>query len=158
MKTRAQSEKKSLVVELVQLEAGHLGRVMEIENRCFSQPWSEEDFLKLIDKPDSVCLVALAEGRVIGYSCCWIVIESAELGNIAVDPDYQCRLVGSKLLKETIKICRRRKVTAIFLEVRTSNRMAIELYEFFGFSRIGLQHGYYSQPEEDALIMKLDLG
>lgn len=158
MKTRAQSEKRSLSVELVQLEAGHLAWVMEIENRCFSQPWSKEDFLKFIDKPDSVCLVALAEGRVIGYSCCWIVIESAELGNIAVDPDYQCRSVGSKLLKETIKIYRRRKVTAIFLEVRSSNQKAIELYEFFGFSRIGLRCGYYSQPEEDALIMKLDLG
>ena len=158
MKTKAQSGKQSLSVELVQLEAIHLPRVMEIENRCFSQPWSKEDFLRLLDKPDSVCLVALAEGRVIGYSCCWIMIESAELGNLAVDPDYQCRSVGSKLLKETIKVYRRRKVAAIFLEVRTSNRKAIELYEFFGFSKIGLRREYYTQPVEDALIMKLDLG
>ena len=67
-------------------------------------------------------------------------------------------LLGSKLLKETIEVYRRWKVAAIFLEVRTSNRKAIELYEFFGFSKIGLRREYYTQPVEDALIMKLDLG
>jgi len=158
MKTVAQSEKKCLSVELSPLRVEHIPRVLEIEKRCFSQPWREGDFLKLAENPESVCLVALARGRIIGYSCCWIVIESAELGNIAVDPDYQRRSVGSRLLKRTIEICRSKDVTALFLEVRTSNRKAIELYEHFGFARIGLRRGYYSQPLEDALIMKLDLG
>ena len=157
MKTSAKSEKKLLDVKLVRLEPEHLPRVLKIENRCFSQPWSEASFLKLTDNPDSLCLCALVLGRVIGYSCCWILIESAELGNIAVDPDYQSRSVGRKLLSETIKICRRRKVASLFLEVRVSNRKAIELYELFGFTKVGLQRNYYTQPVEDALIMKLDL-
>ncbi|MBN2288273.1 MAG: ribosomal protein S18-alanine N-acetyltransferase [Candidatus Glassbacteria bacterium] len=157
MKTEAENLKKSLSIDLVPLRAEHVARVLEIENCCFSQPWREGDFTRLIDNPDSVCLVALARGQVVGYSCCWIVFESAELGNIAVHPDYQCRSVGSRLLKKTVEICRRRRVAALFLEVRTSNRKAIELYELFGFARIGLRRGYYTKPVEDALIMKLVL-
>ncbi len=157
MKTGAKNEKKLLDVKLVRLEPQHLPRVLEIENRCFSQPWSEASFLKLTDNPDSLCLCALSRGRVIGYSCCWVLIESAELGNIAVDPDYQSRSVGRKLLSETIKICRRRKVTFLFLKVRVSNRKAIELYKLFGFIKVGLRRNYYTQPVEAALIMKLEL-
>ena len=157
MNTRARIKKTHLDITLQTLQTEHFAQVLEIENRCFSEPWQEGDFLKLVDNPDSVCLVALAQDRVIGYSCCWIVFESAELGNIAVHPDYQCRSVGSRLLKKTIEICRLRQVSALFLEVRVSNRKAIELYEVHGFSRIGTRRGYYSRPLEDALIMKLCL-
>jgi ribosomal-protein-alanine N-acetyltransferase len=128
MNPGTKSKKKSLDVELVPLEECHIAQVLEIENLCFSEPWRECDFTRLLDNPD-----------------------------IAVHPDYQSRSVGSRLLKKTIQLCRRRRTTAIFLEVRTSNRKAIELYELFGFIRIGLRRGYYSNPVEDALIMKLDL-
>ena len=157
MNPGTKSKKKSLDIELLPLAECHVPQVIEIENLCFSEPWRECDFTRLIDNPNSACLVAMHRDRVIGYSCCWIVIESAELGNIAVHTDYQCRSVGSRLLKKTIQLCRRRRVTAIFLEVRSSNRKAIELYELFGFVRIGLRRGYYSNPVEDALIMKLEL-
>ncbi|MFC1614190.1 ribosomal protein S18-alanine N-acetyltransferase [Gemmatimonadota bacterium] len=157
MKTRTRIAKKSLDIILEALQAEHVSQVLEIENCCFADPWQEGDFLKLVDNPKSACLVALAQNRVIGYSCCWIVFESAELGNIAVHPDYQCRSVGSRLLKKTIEICRLHRVAALFLEVRASNRKAIELYELYGFTRIGVRGGYYSQPLEDALIMKLCL-
>ncbi|MEA2063991.1 MAG: ribosomal protein S18-alanine N-acetyltransferase [Gemmatimonadota bacterium] len=136
----------------------HLPQVMEIENQCFTEPWKDQDFLKLIDRPDSICLVALdALERLAGYCCCWIVLESAELGNIAVHPDYEGRSVARKLLDRALETCCARKVTAVFLEVRASNQRAIELYELNGFIRIGLRRGYYRQPPEDAVIMKLEL-
>jgi [ribosomal protein S18]-alanine N-acetyltransferase len=141
----------------VPLAEEHIPLIMEIEGKCFSEPWRPEDFLKLIQNPDAICLCATARGRVAGYSCCWTLIESAELGSLAVDPEFQGRGIGRKLLERTARACRQRGVIAVFLEVRSSNIRAIELYERNGFCRIGLRRGYYSRPKEDALIMKREL-
>jgi len=146
-----------LKVKLVPLTEKHMEAVIEIERDLFSHPWRLEDFKRLIGNPLAINLAALAENKVVGYSCCWVVIETAELGNIAVARQYQGRLVARALLEATVKACRKRKVSSLFLEVRSSNRRAIELYERCGFARIGIRRGYYSHPVEDTLIMKLDL-
>ena len=146
-----------LKVKLVPLTEEHMEAVMEIERDLFTQPWRVEDFKRLIGKPESINLAALAENKVVGYSCCWVVIETAELGNIAVARQYQGRSVARALLEATVKACRKRKVSSLFLEVRSSNQRAIELYNRYGFEQISIRHGYYSHPLEDALIMKLEL-
>ena len=145
-----------LKVKLMPLTEQHLEAVMEIERDLFSQPWRAADFLRLIGKPEAINLAALAENKVVGYSCCWVVIDTAELGNIAVARQYQGRAVARKLLKATARACRKRKVSSIFLEVRVSNRRAIELYQCNGFEQIGTRREYYVHPVEDALIMKLE--
>jgi ribosomal-protein-alanine N-acetyltransferase len=148
---------EKLKVKLVPLTEEHMEAVMEIERDLFTQPWRVEDFKRLIGKPESINLAALLENKVVGYSCCWVVIETAELGNIAVARQYQGRFVARALLEATVKACRKQKVSSLFLEVRSSNRRAIELYNRYGFVQIGIRHGYYSHPVEDALIMKLEL-
>jgi len=157
MNAELQDRPEKLKVKLVPLAEEHLEAVMEIERDLFSQPWGVEDFKRLISKPEAISLTALAENKIIGYSCCWVVIETAELGNIAVAREYQGRFVARALLEATIKACQKRKVTVLFLEVRSSNRRAIELYNSYGFAQIGIRRGYYSHPVEDAIIMKLEL-
>ncbi|MCE5270652.1 ribosomal protein S18-alanine N-acetyltransferase [bacterium] len=144
-------------LRLVKMARRHLSQILEIEQLCFSETWHEVDFLRLIDLPDALCLVALQGGRVIGYSCLWVVIESSELGNLAVHPEFQGQGVGARLLERNLAVCRRRGVIAMFLEVRASNERAITLYEHHGFTRIGLRKRYYSKPTEDAVIMRRDL-
>jgi [ribosomal protein S18]-alanine N-acetyltransferase len=46
--------------------------------------------------------------------------------------------------------------TRATLEVRRSNEAARQLYERFGFSVVGVRHGYYSNPVEDALVLRRD--
>lgn len=157
MNAEPNNRPEKLKVKLVPLAEKHLEAVMEIEREVFRQPWKVEDFKRLIGKPEVISLTALAENKVIGYSCCWIVIKTAELGNIAVAREYQGRYVARTLLEATIKACRKRKVTVLFLEVRSSNQRAIELYKRYGFVQIGIQRGYYSHPVEDSVIMKLEL-
>ncbi len=144
-------------LRLVKMTRRHLSQILEIEQLCFSETWHEVDFLRLIDLPDALCLVALKAGRVIGYSCLWVVIESSELGNLAVHPQFQGQGVGARLLERNLAICRKRGVITVFLEVRASNIRAITLYEHHGFSRVGLRRRYYSKPTEDAVIMRRDL-
>lgn len=47
-----------------------------------------------------------------------------------------------------------RKMT---LEVRVSNEIARNLYEKYGFERVGIRKGYYTDNQEDAIIMWADL-
>ena len=149
--------REPLPARLVPMAHGHLPQILEIEGLCFSETWHEADFTRLIENPDAYCLTALAGERVVGYSCLWVVIESSELGNLAVHPDFQGRGVGARLLERNLRTCRKRGVVAVFLEVRASNRRAIALYERYGFKGIGLRKRYYGHPPEDALIMKLEL-
>ncbi len=144
-----------LRVKIIPLAAVHLDQVMEIEHMAFSTPWRTEDFSSLIQNPDALNLVAVEQDRVVGYSCAWRIVECAELGNLAVLPECQGRGVARGLLDATLKNCRSNKVEMLFLEVRASNIRAVELYERYGFSRIGFHRGYYSEPVEDAVIMKL---
>ena len=153
----APAPKKNSPVKIFPLAEEHLDAVLAIEKRVFTEPWRREDFQRLTDNPEAISLAALDEGRVVGYSCCWTVIETAELGNLAVEPEFQGRGVARALLEATIKACRKKMIAMLFLEVRCSNRRAIELYERYGFVRIGLRRGYYTHPVEDALIMKLSL-
>jgi ribosomal-protein-alanine N-acetyltransferase len=45
----------------------------------------------------------------------------------------------------------------VTLEVRRSNGDATRLYRRFGFRAVGVRHGYYSEDQEDAIVMLLDL-
>ena len=135
-----------------------LPRVLELEALCFSEPWRPNDFEILFSRDESILLAArtISEG-LVGYSCAWSVLDSAELGNIAVSPDFQGWGIGKALLKKNISICKRKKVEKLYLEVRESNSRAVGLYTGFGFEIIGRRKGYYGKPREDAIIMRLDL-
>jgi [ribosomal protein S18]-alanine N-acetyltransferase len=151
------STRKMLRVKIIPLAPSHLDEVIAIEHVAFTTPWRLEDFAQLIENPEAINLAAVESGRVVGYSCAWRVIECAELGNIAVLPEYQGRGVARSLLDATLKACRRKRAEVLFLEVRASNSRAVELYEHYGFNRIGIRRAYYTQPVEDAMIMKLVL-
>jgi ribosomal-protein-alanine N-acetyltransferase len=72
--------------------------------------------------------------------------------NVAVDPDERRTHVATTLLQTLIE--RVGDPAAQFtLEVRTSNRAAIELYERFGFLTAGIRRRYYQDNGEDARIM-----
>jgi ribosomal-protein-alanine N-acetyltransferase len=149
--------KRKLKVNIVPMCEEHLDAVMDIEQRVFGTPWRRDDFSILLENPEAVNLVAMSGDRLVGYSCAWCVIESAELGNIAVDSDCQRLGIGRRLLTTTIRTCRNMHVSSLFLEVRLSNERAISLYEYYNFRRIGVRRKYYTNPSEDALIMKLEL-
>lgn len=135
-----------------------LPRILELEELCFSEPWQPNDFEILFARGEAILLAArTTDHGLVGYSCAWAVLDAAELGNIAVAPDFQGWGIGKALLKKNITICKRKKVEKIYLEVRESNFRAVGLYNNFGFEVIGRRKGYYAKPREDAIIMRLDL-
>ncbi|MDD5832257.1 MAG: ribosomal protein S18-alanine N-acetyltransferase [Clostridiales bacterium] len=80
--------------------------------------------------------------------------DDAEVVRIAVRSEYRREGIGSRLLEGLISEAKRRKVSGIFLEVRSSNLAAVSMYRRAGFTEEGIRKNYYSSPAEDALIMR----
>jgi ribosomal-protein-alanine N-acetyltransferase len=144
-------------LELTKMRRRHLRRVLAIESRVYPRPWSMSLFLsELAQRSSRSYLVAKYEGDVIAYAGMMFTGKEAHVTNIAVDPDYQGRKVGSRLLLTVITEAIARGARKISLEVRVTNDAAQEMYRKFGFSTVGIRRGYYIETNEDALVMVAD--
>lgn len=145
-------------MELKPMKAENLPQVLEIEKLSYTNPWTKASFLyEITENPLATYLVAVEGEKVIGYGGIWVVLDEAHITTLAVHPAYRRQGVGEVLLKALIEIARNHRVQNIILEVRVSNLPAQHLYEKIGFKPIGLRKKYYTRPEEDALVMSLDL-
>jgi [ribosomal protein S18]-alanine N-acetyltransferase len=131
--------------------------LVEIERRCFSDPWSENSFREALGSPWSFGLVAHASRGIAGYLIGREVAGTGEVLNLAVAPDFRRQGVARALLRAALSHFRKRRVEEVFLEVRESNQSAQALYLSSGFRPVGQRAGYYRNPKEDALVLWLAL-
>jgi ribosomal-protein-alanine N-acetyltransferase len=96
------------------------------------------------------------EGRLVGYSLFWHVVDEIHLLNVAVAADARRRGVGRALMNDLLAYARDSGVVRVLLEVRPSNAAAIALYERLGFSTFAIRERYYADGE-DAREMDLRL-
>jgi ribosomal-protein-alanine N-acetyltransferase len=143
-------------VEIRAMAAADLPAVMDIENRSFASPWLEEMFLAEIQGPVSSAIVAVEEGRIVGYATYRVILDEGHLMNLAIHPDFRGGQRGKTLLAHVIAEARRQGAEFMFLEVRESNYKAQQLYRGFGFYPIGRRRNYYSDNGEDAIVMRSD--
>lgn len=126
----------------------------EIEKEAFTTPWTENAFHnELTNNHFARYMVMELDGRIAGYAGMWLIMDEAHITNIAVRREYRGRKLGERLLRElkaTASYFGARRMT---LEVRVSNRIAQNLYEKLGFRVEGVRRAYYSDNNEDALIM-----
>ena len=135
-----------------------LAQVMELEQTCYSTPWSETTFRGLLRRNDCDLLIATADGELWGYAVVWSVADQGELGNLATTPMRRRQGIGRKLLEAAIDAAARRGVNELFLEVRVSNHVARALYDAYDFREVGRRRNYYAAPVEDALVLCKRLG
>jgi ribosomal-protein-alanine N-acetyltransferase len=150
-------ESDPIIVELTRLRRRHLRKVLAIEARVYPRPWSMSLFLsELAQKSTRTYLVARHDGDVIGYAGMMFTGKEAHVTNIAVDPDFHGRKVGSRLLLTLVTEALARGADNISLEVRVSNGAAQSMYRKFGFNVAGVRKGYYIETNEDALLMVVE--
>lgn len=139
------------------MRAEDVSGVLEVEQECFTLPWSRKAFEAELDDNDLAhYLVMENEGRIIGYAGVWIVLDEAHVTNIAICQNYRRRGLGERLLVELIRSAKQYGALSMTLEVRVTNSAAQKLYEKLGFVKRGIRRQYYSDTKEDALIMWLD--
>jgi ribosomal-protein-alanine N-acetyltransferase len=133
--------------------------VVSIESEAFSTPWSPETFSGLIGR-DAVELLVMVDQDVgvIGYAVLWCILDQGELANLALATSRRGEGLGGLLLTHVLQVAESRGVEKLFLEVRASNRRAVDLYRAQGFEEVGVRRGYYDKPLEDALVMLVRLG
>lgn len=128
-------------------------RLVAIERASFSDPWPLRSFEDLCAGDAADCCVADVAGAVVGY---WVgrrIDDEAELANIAVAAEWRGQGIGQRLLLDFLATVGAGERTTVFLEVRASNVAALRLYQTFGFEALARRKGYYSKPEEDAIVM-----
>ena len=123
----------------------------------YPRPWSMSLFLsELAQRTTRSYIVARYGTHVVGYAGMMYAGPEAHVTNIAVDPDYHERRVGTRLLLALCTEAIARGARMLSLEVRVSNKGAQHMYEKFGFSVSGVRKGYYIETNEDALVMEAD--
>ena len=144
-------------VDIRRLTLGDLSDIERIEQRVYPTPWSRSMFAGELAKPSSICLGAIdEEGRLAGYLIVSRYVDAWHIMNVAVD-DFRRRAgIASRLLESLFELTAGDAHRGYTLEVRTSNKGAIALYEGFGFDASGVRRGYYTDNREDALIMWKD--
>jgi len=80
-----------------------------------------------------------------------------EIYNIAVKEEFQNRGIGNKLLNKIVLLAKKHNSQSIWLEVRNSNSRAIRFYQKNDFRQIYERKNFYSNPLENAMVMKRDL-
>ena len=128
-------------------------KIHKLECEIFSDPWSEKDVFSTICQEGGICYVALKDGEIVAYVLGRMIAPEAEIYRIATAPEHRKRGIAYRLLDYAVKCERGRGLECIFLEVRSENVAARNLYRAYGFTDMGVRRGYYSNPKDDAIIM-----
>lgn len=141
------------MVSILPLTKEYIGELYLLEKASFSEPWSEMTFLKELENPQAHYLIAMKEGRLVGYAGMWVILDEGHITNIAVAKEWRGHGIGKKLVNTLIEKAHQMGLIGLTLEVRKSNVSAIGLYEALGFVNVGERKRYYNYPTEDATIM-----
>lgn len=132
--------------------------VLLVEKDSYEFPWSAGNFIDSIHAGYSAWVYEVG-GEAIGHAVLMTAVDEGHLLNITIAPAWRRQGLGRRLLKHILDSAREQHARTLFLEVRPSNRAAIELYEQAGFEAFALRKGYYPAPagREDALVMRIRL-
>lgn len=139
-------------MEIRKAQGNDIAEIAALERECFSDPWSEES---LHDTVGTLTLVATEGSTVLGYIITRCVAGEAELFRICVKEEARRHGTGRLLLMRGIEAAREDGAGKMFLEVRSQNAPARALYSKAGFKEAGIRKNYYSDPQDDAVIMVL---
>lgn len=133
--------------------------VVEIERSVQSFPWTKGNFVDAL-KAGYMGYVAVQGKQVVGFSLMMFAPDLAHLLLIGVSPDHQRKGTGHQLLRHCEQLASQRGLPALLLEVRPSNRNAIDFYLNRGFEKVGMRKDYYPKDRntrEDAWVMQKKL-
>lgn len=157
IRTQLEHNQEKRVLRIRDMTYKDLNEILEIEKQSFPTPWSKTMFLESLSSNIYKNFVIEVQKEIVGYIMLYHVVDEAHITNFAIKPLFRKKGYGTKLLSFTIKHLKEKDVVEFFLEVRESNKIAINLYRKFGFEIIGKRRRYYSDTNEDAFIMHLSL-
>ena len=138
--------------------------VVALEREVAEAPhWAMGEYAGMVGAPSAgavqrCLLVADRVDEVVGFAVGKVVAGvGGELESVVVVAGARRAGVGSALCEAVIAWCRGQGAEEVELEVRSASRGAISLYESLGFVEVGVRSGYYREPADDAVLMRLEL-
>lgn len=140
------------------MEINDIQYVMGVDQACFSNPWTEDIFhLEISENDHAHYFVLELDGWIIGYAGMWVVLDDAQITNIAVVPRFRGFKFGEKLFGFIFHKAIQMGAVRLSLEVRVSNTVAQKMYRKFGLVPGGIRKNYYTDNREDAIVMWVNL-
>lgn len=141
-----------------EMKTEDIDTVIDIEKHSFSTHWPKRIYRQELNKNKFAHYYVLeVDGKIIGYAGMWVLEEDAQVTNIAIIPEYRGMKFGERLfsfiLQKAIQLGSRR----FSLEVRASNIIAQRLYRKFGLVPGAIRKGYYTDNQEDAIVMWVNI-
>ena len=135
-----------------------LAGVTAVEREAYLFPWTEGIFRDCLRAGYTCRVIEVADG-IGGYGIFALGADEVHVLNLCIRADLRGRTLGRRLLVWLLDEVRALKYSFAFLEVRPSNRPAIQLYESLGFRQVGSRPAYYQAVggREDAWVYRLDL-
>jgi ribosomal-protein-alanine N-acetyltransferase len=145
--------------------ADDLPALLALEQATPEAPhWAESLYARIVNEetpPARRCLlIAESQGAIVGFSVGLLPLDAAEPGEletVVVAAPARRAGIGRALGDAVVEWLRLRNASAVVLEVRARSTGAIALYAAMGFAVEGRRGHYYANPQEDALLMRLDL-
>ena len=90
---------------------------------------------------------------IIGLVGVWLMVDQAHVVTIAVREAFRRQGAGGLLLLAATEVAFAENMESVTLEYRRDSEPARALYERFGFLSVGVRPHYYTDTNEDAVIM-----
>lgn len=133
-----------------------LGKVYDLEVQLFPNPWPLSFFEADLRVPGTIAFVVESDGNLVGYCMSNVGKEGYHITNIAIAGEHQRRGIGSKLMHTLEAIAHERGCNRAYLEVRITNKAAIQMYRKLGYKIDHVQKLYYMDGD-DAYVMVKEL-
>ncbi|WP_130859524.1 ribosomal protein S18-alanine N-acetyltransferase [Gracilibacillus phocaeensis] len=145
-------------IDIRSMTEADMEAVKQIDRRSFTDPWPDYVYQEeLTNNQHAKYFVMTNDQEVIGFCGVWMVLDEAQITNIAIDPDYQGNGYGTVLFQYVINYAIAHGIIRLSLEVRVSNTRAQAVYKKFGLKPGGIRKNYYSDNQEDALVLWVNL-
>ena len=151
------ADRPGFVIERLATEQD-LDAVSALEAECFTNPWTRDMLSAELARNQfaRVYILRLPDTPVAAFCACWIVVDELHINTIAVARQHRRQGLGKALMLHILDEMSGEGIQRATLEVRRSNDAARQLYSALGFRVAAVRPGYYTHPDEDALIMWRD--
>ena len=140
-----------MIKKLMIDDTDYIEQIFNLEKEIFKNSAFNRTYLDSLIKADnSFIYTHIIDNKVCGYLMVLDSIDVYEILAIATIEKYRNKGIAQELLDKI-------KTKDIFLEVRESNQVAINFYKKNKFKEISVRKNYYSEPNENAIIMKLEV-
>jgi ribosomal-protein-alanine N-acetyltransferase len=133
-----------------------LDEIVSIESSLYKDVWNKEAYLRDLENEIAFNYVLEHDGVILGYYGFWLMFDNIDITKVSIRKELQGKGLSKILMEDMFNRISNSDVVTATLEVRVSNKVAISLYEKYGFKKISVREKYYENVE-DAYVMQREV-